>query len=101
MTGTRYVESPLLSVSVEETPNRYMPSIPLMEYRVEVKLGQRVIVQPSRSDEAVAMVRRGISDLIFGEFRQVIRDLEYKIYDRDWDGARKLVHDLEREMFKC
>lgn len=98
ITGNRYMkESSLLSV--EETYHKPVDFHYLTEYFVGVKLGHTVKVEEYSIQEATHIVKRALTNLIFGEFRSDLDKLQYQLYDRDFDGARQTAKEIEQRMF--
>ena len=100
ITGTRYMKeyspsSPLLSV--EEQYNVATPF--LSEYFVGVKFGHTVKIEEDQKVPAIHIMKKAITEFIFGEFRSDLGKLQYQLYDRDFDEALKTAKDIERRMF--
>lgn len=96
ITGNSYIE-PILSVQ----ENYYEPVefSYLTEYFVGVKLGHTVKIEEGSVQEASHVVKKAITELIFGEFRSDIAKLQYQLYNRNFDEALKTAKDIERRMF--
>ena len=103
LTGQRYAQefSPsLLSASLEM--NKPVDAHFLTEYFVGVKLGHKVRIDesvPNQKEEALRVIRNGLTELIFGEFRTALAKAGYNLYNRDFEEARKAIEEIERKMF--
>ncbi len=103
MTGTRYAKEftyPLLSTTVEM--HQPVDQIFLTEYFVGVKLGHTVKIDestPNQKEEAMRTIKRSIAELIFGEFRHLLTKAQYKLYDRNFNEAKKALEEIEQRMF--
>lgn len=105
MTGTRYAKEPiytypLMSTTVEM--NKPMDQAFLNEYFVGVKLGHKARIDesvPDQREEAMRIIKQSITELIFGEFRPLLRKAQYTLYDRDFDGAKRAIEEIEQRMF--
>lgn len=70
------------------------------EYTVRVKLGATVRVKDDTELEAAKRaVKRGLEDLIFGEFRPLINKAKYLLYDHRIDEAKVVLDEIEKIMF--
>ena len=102
-TGKRQVpdwSTSLLSVQYDAQKPASNPY--LTEYFLGVKLGHTVKVDdeiPDQKENAFRMMEHSISELIFGEFRPMLRKLSYQLYDRQFDEARITVDEIEQRMF--
>ena len=70
----------------------------LLEYRVEVRMGQRVLIKESRSSDlpdAVKKVRHRIARLVYGEVDDALMGLEAAAFDRDWDALKKSIQEIK------
>lgn len=102
MTGARYVQeaTPLLSTKVEM--HNPLDQAFLTEYFVGVKLGHTVKIEDSVSDqkaEALKIIRRSVTELIFGEFRHLLAKAQYNLYNRDFEAAKRAIEEIEQRMF--
>lgn len=103
MTGTRYAQElsyPLLSTKVEM--NKSLDQAFLNEYFVGVRLGHKVRIDESVSnqrEEAMKIIKRSITELIFGEFRHLLVKAQYNLYDRNFDEAKRAIEEIEQRMF--
>ena len=102
MTGARYVQeaAPLLSTTVEM--HKPLDQAFLTEYFVGVKLGHTVKIEDSVSDqkaEALKIIRRSVTELIFGEFRHLLAKAQYNLYNRDFEAAKRAIEEIEQRMF--
>lgn len=100
-TGNRYMKEfashPLLSV--EENYHKPVEFHYLTEYFVGVKFGHTVKIEEDSIQEASHVVKKAITEFIFGEFRSDLAKLQYQLYDRDFDGARQTAKEIEQRMF--
>ena len=102
ITGTRYAKEftyPLLSTSVEM--HKPMDQAFLNEYFVGVKLGHTVKIDeaiPNQKEEALRIMKRSITELIFGEFRPLLARAQYSLYNRDFDEAKRALEEIETRM---
>ena len=101
ITGTRYAKEftyPLLSTTVEM--HKPVDQAFLTEYFVGVKLGHTVKIDEStQKEEAMKVIKRSITELIFGEFRHLLTKAQYNLYDRNFDEAKRAIEEIEQRMF--
>lgn len=103
MTGTRYakqVPCPLISTTVEM--NQPVDQAFLTEYFVGVKLGHKVRIEdsvPDQKEEAIKVIKRSITELIFGEFRHLLAKANYNLYNRDFEAAKRAIEEIDQRMF--
>lgn len=103
MTGTRYAQAPtfpLLSTTVEM--NQPLDQAFLTEYFVGVKLGHTVKIDdsiPNQKEEAMRVIKRSVTELIFGEFRHLLAKASYSVYNRDFDEAKRALEEIDQRMF--
>jgi len=99
-TGRRYTgeSTPLLSVT-EEFYNPVELNPYLTEYFVGVKFGHTVRIEEGSKIDATHVIKKAITELIFGEFRSDLVKLQYQLYDRDFDEALKTAKSIEQRMF--
>lgn len=103
MTGTRYAKeftTPLLSTTVEM--HQSVDQAFLTEYFVGVKLGHTVKIDdlvPDQKAEALKIIRRSVTELIFGEFRYLLTKAQYSLYDRNFEEAKRAIEEIEQRMF--
>lgn len=76
-------------------------------YRIGVKFGNQVMVSEHdvlRSEhaltDAINNTKRSVIEAVFGEFRPTIRQIYDALYDHDVEKARKILSDLEYQMFE-
>ena len=72
------------------------------EYRIQVKLGAKVVVlEESRDhlDYAVSQVKRSVNEAVFGEFRVPLREIQRLLWERRYNEASAKVTKLEMDMF--
>lgn len=101
-TGMRYAEipSPLLVTHFKE--QKTIEHDYLTEYYLGVNLGHKVKINdevPGQREEALRIMRRAITELIFGEFRPLLSELSYQLYDRDLDKAKETADKIQKRMF--
>ena len=100
ITGTRYAQeaAPLLSTKVEM--HKPLDQAFLTEYFVGVKLGHTVKIEDSNQKaEALKIIRRSVTELIFGEFRHLLAKAQYNLYNRDFEAAKRAIEEIEQRMF--
>ena len=102
MTGKRSVEDlpPLLMVDSRSEKPVHNPY--LTEYFVGVKLGHEIRVnddEPNQKEQAIHHIKKGITELLYGEFRTALRRAQYSLYDRNFEESRKALEEIERKMF--
>jgi len=101
MTGTRYAQtSPLLFTTVEM--HQPVDQAFLTEYFVGVKLGHTVKVDdsvPDQREQAMRIIKRSVTELIFGEFRHLLTKAQYNLYDRNFEEAKLALEEIEKRMF--
>lgn len=71
------------------------------EYKIAVELKSKAFLSefdPGR-DEVVQKIKRAMIEEVFGEFRPLIYNLHAALYDRNTDGAVKILNELEHVMF--
>lgn len=98
MTGARYAKTyQLISTTVEM--NKPVEQAFLTEYFVGVKLGHGVKVEDNtQKEEALRIMKRSITELIFGEFRPLLARAQYSLYNRDFDEAKRAIEEIETRM---
>lgn len=76
-------------------------------YKIGVKFGNQVMVSEHdvlRSEhaltDAINNTKRSVVEAVFGEFRPTIRQIYDALYDHDVEKARKILSDLEYQMFE-
>lgn len=76
-------------------------------YKIGVKFGNQVMVSEHeilRNEhaltDAINNTKRSVVEAVFGEFRPTIRQIYDALYDYDVDKARKILSDLEVQMFE-
>lgn len=76
-------------------------------YRIGVKFGSQVMVSEHdvlRNEhaltDAINNTKRSVVEAVFGEFRPTIRQIYDALYDHDVEKARKILSDLEYQMFE-
>jgi hypothetical protein len=76
-------------------------------YRVECKIGSRVIISDRERvedvgalEKAIIRTKHQIIEGVFGEFRPYFRRIEQAIYNYDYAEASRLLHEMERLMFE-
>lgn len=76
-------------------------------YRIGVKFGSQVMVSEHeilRNEhaltDAINNTKRSVVEAVFGEFRPTIRQIYDALYDYDVEKARKILSDLENQMFE-
>ena len=100
LTGQMYMEHEPLLFSVDQDVRDSFEFGVLREYFVGVGLGHTVRIRESEDySKALEMMRRALTELIFGEFRSDLNKLQYLLYDRDFDGAMKTAKNIEERMF--
>ena len=103
ITGTRYAKEftyPLLSTTVEM--HQPVDQAFLTEYFVGVKLGHKVQIEdsvPDQKEEAIKVIKRSITELIFGEFRHLLAKANYSLYNRDFEAAKRAIEEIDQRMF--
>lgn len=75
-------------------------------YRISATFGNKVMVtdtellsNPNALEQAIDHVKRAVAEAVFGEFRPIIIQIYNALYDYDVEQARKLLVDLEYQMF--
>lgn len=75
-------------------------------YRVSATFGSQVMVtetellsNPHALEYAADNAKRAVAEAVFGEFRPIIIQIYNALYDYDVEQARKLLSDLEIQMF--
>lgn len=101
ITGKRYMReyAPVPLLSVEEEYHKPVEFHYLTEYFVGVKFGHTVKIEEGSVEDATHIVRKAVTEFIFGEFRSDLAKLQYQLYDRDFDGARQTAKQIEQRMF--
>lgn len=101
VTGKRYMKeyAPVPLLHAEETYNKPVDNPYLTEYFVGVKFGHTVKIEEGSRVDATNVMKRAVTEFIFGEFRSDLGKLQYQLYDRDFDEALKTAKDIERRMF--
>lgn len=101
MTGNRYANNdPLIHTKLEKDLN--MEHGFLTQYHIGVRLGHVVKLDdsvPNQKEEALKIMKRAITELIFGEFRHLLTKAQYNLYDRNFDEAKKALEEIEQRMF--
>jgi len=103
ITGKQYMgqlPTKLLSINSEVHKPAHNPF--LIEYFVGVKLGHTIRVEeenPTQKEDAVHTIKRGLIELIFGEFRSDLVRLQYQLHDRNFDQALRTAKEIEQRMF--
>ena len=104
MTGTRYANNdynfPLISTKLEKDLN--MEHGFLTQYHIGVRFGHTVRIDdsiPNQKEEALKIMRRAITELIFGEFRHSLTKAQYSLYDRNFEEAKRAIEEIEKKMF--
>lgn len=76
-------------------------------YKIGVKFGNQVMVSEHeilRNEhaltDAINNTKRSVVEAVFGEFRPTIRQIYDALYDYDVEKARKILSDLEYQMFE-
>lgn len=102
-TGKRYMQEP--SYALLSTEMKYHQPVDnpyLAEYFVGVTFGHTVRIEEdnvSQREEALRVIKKAITEFIFGEFRSDLVKLQYQLYDRDFEEALKTVKNIEQRMF--
>lgn len=75
-------------------------------YRISATFGNKVMVtdtellsNPNALEQAIDHVKRAVAEAVFGEFRPIIIQIYNALYDYDVEQARKLLVELEYQMF--
>jgi len=75
-------------------------------YRITATFGNQVMVtdtellsNPNALEHAINHTKRSVAEAVFGEFRPIIMQIYNALYDYDVEQARKLMTDLENQMF--
>lgn len=75
-------------------------------YRISATFGNKVMVtdtellsNPNALEQAIDHVKRTVAEAVFGEFRPIIIQIYNALYDYDVEQARKLLVELEYQMF--
>ena len=75
-------------------------------YRISATFGNKVMVtdtellsNPYALEQAIDHVKRAVAEAVFGEFRPIIIQIYNALYDYDVEQARKLLVELEYQMF--
>jgi hypothetical protein len=101
ITGNRYMKEyaphPLLSTEADYRQPVHIPY--LTEYFVGVKFGHTVKIEEDSRVDATNIIKRAVTEFIFGEFRSDLAKLQYQLYDRDFDEALKTAKNIEQRMF--
>lgn len=102
MTGRQYIDHlsrPKL-LSVSETYDHCEPVHynALIEYKVEVSYGMRVVCHPSELTEAKKNVIRSLQEEIYGEFREKAIEVKHALYSGDRDELIKAINELIYEV---
>lgn len=76
-------------------------------YKIGVKFGNQVMVSEHEIlrnghalTDAINNTKRSVVEAVFGEFRPAIRQIYDALYDYDVEKARKILSDLENQMFE-
>lgn len=103
MTGTRYAQAPTIPlISTKVEMSQPLDQAFLTEYYVGVKLGHKVRIDdsvPNQKEEAMKVIKRSVTELIFGEFRHLLAKASYSLYNRDFDEAKRALEEVENRMF--
>jgi len=72
----------------------------LTQYRIQVCVGTDVYIRntnelPSAMDSST----RAIVEEVFGEFKRYYRDIECALWERDFDKARDILAEMEKQMY--
>lgn len=65
----------------------------------DVFLSDSITNDPDTFSYAIHDLKRAMIEEVFGEFRPLIIELRSSIYDRDLNRTRKLLAELEHQMF--
>jgi hypothetical protein len=75
-------------------------------YRVSATFGTQVMItdtellrNPHALEYAADNAKRAVAEAVFGEFRPIIIQIYNALYDYDVEQARKLLSELEIQMF--
>jgi hypothetical protein len=75
-------------------------------YRVSATFGTQVMItdaellrNPHAIEYAADNAKRAVAEAVFGEFRPIIIQIYNALYDYDVEQARKLLSELEIQMF--
>lgn len=102
VTGKRYMKEyapvPIL-LHAEEKYNKPVDNPYLTEYFVGVKFGHTVKIEEGSRVDATNVMKKAITEFIFGEFRSDLAKLQYQLYDRDFEEAMKTAKNIEQRMF--
>ena len=80
----------------------YMNTVYGQEYRIQVKLGAKVVVSEESGESleyAVKQVKRSVNEAVFGEFRVPLREIQRLLWERKYDEVSARLSRLEMEMF--
>lgn len=101
VTGKRYMKefAPVPLLYTEETYNKPAENPYLTEYFIGVKFGHTVRIEKGSKTDATNVLKRAITEFIFGEFRSDLAKLQYQLYDHDFDEALKTAKNIEQRMF--
>lgn len=99
ITGNRFMKEYHPLLTVEEEYHKPVHNPYLTEYFVGVKFGHTIKIEEDSKIEATYVVKRALTEFIFGEFRPDLAKLQYQIYDRDFDAALKTAKQIEQRMF--
>lgn len=79
--------------------NQLSPDYLYREYRIEAKFGVSVYAKEETLSDAVKDAKFAINEEIFGEFRPILTEIRIALYDVDFTRAKKLLSQLENQMF--
>jgi hypothetical protein len=68
-------------------------------YNVEAVFKTRITATKNELEYLFPEAKKILIELIFGEFRPLLAELQLAIYDRNFNDARLLLHKLHKEMF--
>lgn len=95
----RDIRCQYVSVDSEISPLEYSQDIVKCKIGVNIETTVTVSNDGQIIKEALVTAKRAVLEEIFGEFRQLIADIEHANYDIDRQTVGKLIKTLRHEMF--
>ena len=100
MTGKRRVRREPYRVTVtDDTVSPVVPPTPLHEYNISFSWKQRIHCLPKDLDKLLDNTIKEIKEVIYGDSRKRLLELERFIYAGEQQKAEMVIRDLLREFF--